>query len=317
VVLTNFKPGTLDKLGLGYETLAELNPGIILSESSAFGNHGPWSGRMGYGPLVRASAGLSMLWQYPDIPESFSDAITIYPDHVGARLNAVAVSALLLRRQRTGKGGRVGSAQVDIIFGGMADQLALESVKPNSIRPEGNDRGEDAPRGVFRASGEDNWVVIDVVAGSHFAGLARTIGHPEWLTEPDLGTASGRLKRKDELSSAVQAWTAERTAESAAAELQQAGVPAGQMARMADLEQDLHLKQRNLIGALTHQAFPTPLPTLLAEAHFESVPSPRLAPAPYQGEHTRSLAGWHLGMDETEIQRLLDENILQEFAGTK
>lgn len=317
VVLTNFKPGTLDKLGLGYDTLTALNPGIILSESSAFGNHGPWRNRMGYGPLVRASAGLSMLWQYPDIPGSFSDAITIYPDHVGARLNAVGVAALLLRRQRTGRGGRVGSAQVDIIFGGMADQLALESVKPDSIRPEGNDRGGDAPRGVFKAAGDDNWVVIDVVEDKHFAGMAKTVGRPDWLTDPGLATAAGRLGRKAELESALSAWTSVRNAEGIALELQQAGVPAGHMARICDLEQDQHLNERGVLGTLEHEAFPAPLPTLLAEARFGSVPAPQLGPAPYQGEHTRPIARAHLGLTNAEIQGLLDENILQEFTGSR
>jgi crotonobetainyl-CoA:carnitine CoA-transferase CaiB-like acyl-CoA transferase len=74
VVLSNFKPGTMESLGLGYADLAAVNPGIVVAESSAFGPTGPWSRKMGYGPLVRAAVGLSGLWRYADDPEGFSSA---------------------------------------------------------------------------------------------------------------------------------------------------------------------------------------------------------------------------------------------------
>jgi len=86
VLLTNFKPGTLESLGLGYDTLREINPGIILVESSALGSTGSWSKRMGYGPLVRATVGLTSLWRHPDAPEGFGDDQTVYPDHAAARV---------------------------------------------------------------------------------------------------------------------------------------------------------------------------------------------------------------------------------------
>ncbi|MET0364861.1 MAG: CoA transferase, partial [Sphingobium sp.] len=105
VLCSNFKPGTMEKLGLGYEALARINPGIIVSESSAFGSSGPWRGRMGYGPLVRAATGLTLAWRYPDDASGFSDSITIYPDHVAGRISAMGAVALLIRRLRTGRGG--------------------------------------------------------------------------------------------------------------------------------------------------------------------------------------------------------------------
>jgi crotonobetainyl-CoA:carnitine CoA-transferase CaiB-like acyl-CoA transferase len=111
VILSNFKGGTLESLGLDYGSLKAINPGIIVADSSAFGPSGPWSTRMGYGPLVRASAGLTMLWRYPGEPDSFCDAITVYPDHVAGRIGVIGVIALMIRRLRTGHGGRLGSAR--------------------------------------------------------------------------------------------------------------------------------------------------------------------------------------------------------------
>ncbi|MDR2348025.1 MAG: CoA transferase, partial [Bifidobacteriaceae bacterium] len=133
LVLTNFKAGTMDRLGLGYDILSARNPGIVLSESSAFGNHGPWASRGGYGPLVRASAGLSLLWRYPDQDPGVADSVTIYPDQPSSRLLALGHLASLLRRGRTGRGGRVGVAQVDVIFNALGPWLAQESLVPGSV----------------------------------------------------------------------------------------------------------------------------------------------------------------------------------------
>ncbi|WP_125592140.1 CoA transferase, partial [Amycolatopsis balhimycina] len=240
VVLTNFKPGTLASLGFGMDTLRSLNPGVILSESSAFGNHGPWSRRLGYGPLVRASAGLSKLWSYPGEADGYSDAITIFPDHVVARLNAAAIVALLIRRDRTGAGGRVSTAQVDAIFGAMADLLLAESLVPGSgPRPEGNDRG------VFAGAGDDEWLVVDVE--SDFAAVAKTIGHP----------GAGSAELRDLLAE----WSASRDPRAAAAELQAAGVSAGAMLRVEDLRADEHLRVRGVFGELVQPQLPSALVT--------------------------------------------------------
>ena len=116
VVLTNFKPGTLESLGLGYDKLSAINPRIILVESSALGRTGSWSKRMGYGPLVRATVGLTTLWRHPDAPEGFGDDQTVYPDHAAARVGAAGVVAALVDRERTGLGRRIGLAQMETVF---------------------------------------------------------------------------------------------------------------------------------------------------------------------------------------------------------
>ncbi|WP_220387323.1 CaiB/BaiF CoA-transferase family protein [Agreia bicolorata] len=312
VVLTNFKPGTMDSLGFGYESLAAINPGIIVSESSAFGNNGPWSSRLGYGPLVRASAGLSALWSYPDIPGSFSDAITIFPDHVVARLNAAAVVALLFRRYRSGVGGRVSTAQVDAILNAMADALAQESHVTGSIFAQGNTRGIDAPRGLFPSSGDDEWVVVDPIGDEQFRALAVTIGHAEWLDDERFIDAASRLSHATELDAAVRSWTESRTPVEAANVLQAAGVPAGAMARVADLVHDEHLSARGVFSTLQQPGFPTPLPTGLAEAVSRSLPQPRLAPAPRMAENTRALMAELFELSHDDIDALIATGDLEE-----
>lgn len=313
IILTNFKPGTLASLGFDMETLRSLNPGIILSESSAFGNHGPWSRRLGYGPLVRASAGLSKLWSYPGNEDGFSDAITIFPDHVVARLNAVAIVSLLLRRDRTGRGGRVSTAQVDAIFGGIADWLAAESLQPGAgLRATGNDRDGDAFRGVFASRGDDEWLVVDAHGDDRFAAVARIIGRPDLAAAPHLTTADERWAHRVELRAVLASWSAERTGTDAAAALQAAGVPAAPMLRLDDLQADAHLRTRGAFGRLVQPQLPESLPTNLGEARTEGLADPRLTPAPLPAEHTRRILEDVLGLSREEIERLLAAGDLEE-----
>lgn len=311
VVLTNFKPGTLEKLGLGYEQLAQINPRIIVSESSAFGNHGPWSSRMGYGPLVRASSGLSLTWQYPEVDFSFSDTITIYPDHVAARVSASAVVALLHRRERTGLGGHISSAQIDVIFSSMADGLAAERLREGSIRAEGNRRGVDAPTGPFPAAGDDEWVVVDVRSDDEFAALAGVLGRSDWQADPELATTAGRLARSAELELALGEWTRLHSPVEIENLLQQAGIPAGRMVRVPDFERDDHSLARGLLGRLEQPQFDGGLPAFLAEARFASGLTPLLRPAPLQGEHSREIVRERFGFDDARIDALIESNVLQ------
>lgn len=309
IVLSNFKPGTLQKLGLDYARLSRVNPRIILSESSAFGNHGPWSTRMGYGPLVRASSGTSMQWQYPGIEGSFSDAVTIYPDHVVARINAVGVVSLLVRRLATGRGGHIASAQIDVIFSAMATEIAAASV------PEGHPAvtahaQADEPSGIFPSSGDDEWVVVDVASDQDFAGLSCAIGQEGWLKNPLFTTASGRAANRDKIVPALAAWTGARPAKAAAAQLQRHGVPAGHMARVSDFLSDPYLLARGFIGTL-----PWPgggeLPAFTREAGIDNIAGPRLETAPVQGEHTRAVMREWAGLPHEEIERLIAGKVLE------
>ncbi|MET1085104.1 MAG: CoA transferase, partial [Burkholderiales bacterium] len=262
-----------------------------------------------------ASAGLSALWAYPDVDNGFSDAITIFPDHVVARLNAAAIVALLLRRDRTGRGGRVSTAQVDAIFGAMADLLLADALEPGSgVHNVGNDRRGDAFRGVFSAAGDDEWVVIDAVGDEAFEATARVIGHPELTDEPGLATASGRWAQRGRLRELFAEWARTRTPSEAAQILQEKGVPAGPMMRLDDIETDSHLLSRGAFGLLHEPQFDQPLVTNLGEARTTTLASPRLGPAPLAAEHTREVLREVLDLEDDEIQSLIDDGSLEEHA---
>ncbi|MDR3660075.1 MAG: CoA transferase, partial [Mycobacterium sp.] len=120
VVLSNFKPGVAAALGMDCATLQKVNPGIVVVDSSAYGPTGPWAKRLGYGPLVRAAAGFTALWTYAEDTDTFCDTVTVYPDHVAARIGTLSAVALLLRRNRTGVGGSASIAQSEVMLSHLA-----------------------------------------------------------------------------------------------------------------------------------------------------------------------------------------------------
>jgi crotonobetainyl-CoA:carnitine CoA-transferase CaiB-like acyl-CoA transferase len=314
IVLSNFKPGTLESLGLGYADLAAVNPGIIMADSSAFGPTGPWSARMGYGPLVRAASGLTDLWRYPGAGDSHSDASTVFPDHVGGRVSAIAVLAKLAERRRTGRGGTVSVAQAETILAELSTEIALESVAPGSITAGRGAAPADAPSGVYPAAGDDQWVVITVRGNADFAALAGVLGQPELTAVPGYATTAGRAAARPQLDAVTAAWTSQRAPGEAAAALQAAGVPAGPMLRIPEHLTDPHLTARRFLIPALHPLIGVPVAGERASAVFERMPDPPLRPAPLAGQHTRELAARLLGLSPASIQSLLDDGVLEESA---
>jgi crotonobetainyl-CoA:carnitine CoA-transferase CaiB-like acyl-CoA transferase len=308
VVLTNFKPGTMESLGLGHADLAAVNPGIVVVDSSALGATGPWSNRMGYGPLVRASTGLGELWRYdPATGGAFGDAATVYPDHVAARIGALAALAAVLDRPRRGRGRRVSVSQAETILAQLAEVFALESLEPGSGVAWAR-TGPDAPRGPFPCAGDDEWCVIAVRDDGDWARLRAVLELPD---DPDLRTAGGRRARRTEIGARVAAWTRTRPPGEVVEVLQRAGIPAGVMQRLVDHADDPHLRARGYFRLLHQPQLDEVLPTVNGPAVFRRLPEPRLRPAPLRAEHTEEVLGRVLGMPEQRIDELVESGVLE------
>jgi len=315
VVLSNFKPGTMESLGFSHDELAAINPGIITAQSSAFGSHGPWSGRMGYGPLVRAVTGLTSLWAYPERPAGWSDATTIYPDHIAARVGAVGVLAALARRRRTGRGASIQVSQADVILGQAAPAFARESLRPGSLRCVGNVGETDAPQGLYPCAGDDEWLVIDVHGDDQWRRLAGLLqparADQAGGEDPRFATAADRLANRAAIEELVLAWTSRRSPRDAMTVLQEAGVPAAAMLRVPELLDDPHLRARGYLAIQPQPQIDGDLWAEVRHAHFRAVPDPELRPAPLRFEHTRDIAARVLGLDDAEIDRLVAAGVLE------
>jgi len=310
VVLSNFKPGTLESLGLGYEELRRANPDIVTVESSALGKSGPWSDRMGYGPLVRAVTGLSQLWRYPDQPDGFCDGITIYPDHTASRLGAIAALACLLSRSQR-PGGAVSIAQFEVILSQFSEQFLRESIEPGTLIARGNAGEFDAPYGVFPCAGHDEWCVITVQGNDCWQRLCSVLGDGELAADQGLASPVGRVAARERIESAVSSWTTTREARDVMCQLQRAGVPAGVMNRVSDLRTDPQVAARAVFRSM-HQPQIGDIFTGGAPARFSSITEPSLVPAPMYGEHTRAIAREYLALNGREIEDLLASGVLDE-----
>ncbi|GDY59000.1 hypothetical protein SVIO_096230 [Streptomyces violaceusniger] len=312
VILSNFKPGTLESLGLGPETLGAVNPGLVMAESSALGSTGPWSRRMGYGPLVRASAGLTGLWRHPERADGFCDAITIFPDHVVGRVGATAVLARLIERRRTGRGGTVAISQAEIGLTEMAELFLQESLAPGSVTARGNTGTTDAPQGLFPCAGDDEWCAVEVRDDADWRRLCAAIDRPDLAADPRLGTAAGRLAHRTEVEAAAAAWLATHPPREAMRLLQAAGVPAGAMQQVADYPDDPQFAARGFFARMCQPELPEPLPTEARPALARHLPDPLLGPAPRQAAHTREVCREVLGLTDAEIDELLAQGVLEE-----
>ena len=310
-VLSNFKPGTMSSLGLGYGELAKVNPAIVVAESSALGADGPWSRRMGYGPLVRASTALTGLWAYPGVDESFSDASTIYPDHAAARIGVVAVMAALLAARRSGQGAHIRVSQAETMIGQFADMLALESIRPGSMVARGNVGPGDAPRGLYQCAGDDEWCVVDIRGDADWGRLCRLIGRPDLAADPRYRDAAARVEHRHEIDDLVGGWIAALPPREAMTTLQSAGVPAGMMQRVNDLPVDEHLVARQFFDTLPQPQLRRPLIVERAPAHFGRVADPPEHPAPVLGEHTRQVCRDVLDLSDLQIDDLLAAGVLE------
>jgi len=286
VILSNFKGGTLESLGLDFASLKAINPGIIVTDSSAFGPTGPWSRRMGYGPLVRASSGLTMQWRYPGEADSFSDAITVYPDHVAGRIGAIGVIALLIRRLRTGAGGQVSISQSEVMLSQMPTRIACDALtRAGHIVAE-------APweSAVHACAGDDEWCVVTIRDVADTAIIAEVTG--------------GRP---------LADWLAEQSAHTAMETLQTAGIAAGAMLRVSELPAFDYYIERGFFRTGKHPHMSEVLTVEAAPIRAAALPDPPEIPAPLLGEHTTELMVERLGLDREAVAALIDAGALEQF----
>ena len=290
-VFANFKPGTLAALGFSYAELRRLNPRIVLAESSAFGATGPWSAQMGYGPLVRATTGVSRLWASDDPADTgFHDATTIFPDHIAARITAIAALAAMVGDT----GAHVHISQAEVAVNSLATTFVTEAARDLGLSVDtGN-----GYHGVHRCAGDDEWCVVSLRDACDRAALA---------TELDVDPLPSE---RAELDALISHWTIGRDAVAVANRLQDIGVPAAPMNRASDVLADPQLQHRGVFADLEHPLFDASMPSEQRVAVSRHIPDAALRPAPMPGEQTREVCRTDLGIADADIDRLIDDGVL-------
>lgn len=310
-VFANFKPTTLAALGFSFETLRALNPAIVLAESSAFGDAGPWSTGKGYGPLVRATTGVTRLWTSPEAGAAgtrhsrhpFYDATTIFPDHVIGRLSAIGALAALIRRGRSGAGARVHIAQAEVVINQL-DTGYVTRAAPGHIDDD------TSVHAICPCAGDDEWCVISIRSDTDWRSAAAVFGRPELADDPRFATGESRTANRAELVAVLSAWTGARFPLAAAEALQSASVPAGQMNRAPDLAEDPQLAHRKVFSDMTHPLIDHPLPAETGPAPFRNIPAAPQQPAPLAGRDTREICTNIIGLTTERIDELIADGVL-------
>ncbi|WBH17743.1 CaiB/BaiF CoA-transferase family protein [Sphingomonas radiodurans] len=283
VLLSNFKPGTLDALGFDAASLTAANPRLITVDSSAFGPTGPWSSRLGYGPLVRASAGLSKQWVYPDDSESFSDGTTVYPDHVAGRIGTVGALALLIRSMRTARGGSISISQAEVMLGHQAAAIAARAAGDATS-------GDQAENLLLSCAGEDEWCVVTLRNDADRTALVSLVGDD------------------------AESWARDRSPQDAMEQLQGAGIPAGMMVRVVDLPDLPGYQALGTFCEVTHPLLEAPFQVEAKLTRFTRVPPPDQRPAPRIGEDSVAVLKDWLGLTDDQIAPLLTDKIIEQAA---
>ncbi len=301
VVTENFASGVMNRLGLGYEELRTLRPDVIMISFSGYGATGPKKHYIAYGPVQVPMTGLASVSGYPG--RGPSEIGISYGDPNAALHAALAVLAALRHRQRTGEGQFIDMSQWEAAVGLGIEALMDDVVNGTQPAAQGNRDLVEAPQGVFRCAGDDEWVALACWSDAQWRALALAIGRDDLERDPRLASAAGRKREEAKIEAAIATWTATRTPEQVVEALQSRGVPSYRPLSNQGVAED---EQLNAWGAFVE----LPHPEVGARRHVGApwrfsesrVAAERAAPQLY-ADTDRVLAEI-LGYDERDIQRL-------------
>jgi crotonobetainyl-CoA:carnitine CoA-transferase CaiB-like acyl-CoA transferase len=250
VVVENFAAGVMDRMGLGWETLRQLRPDLVMIALSGYGATGPDSDKVSYGPAQVPLSGLSSVTGYRDYPPMHVGIS--YGDPTGGLHGAVAVLAALLHRARTGAGQYIDLSQWETSMAVLPEAIVEYTMNGTQPARDGNRHPRMAPHGVFPSAGSDRWIAIAVEDDAAWMRFAAAIGAPELATDSRYATLAGRKQHEDALEDLVAGWTRAHSPEDATALLQAAGVAAFTAATNRDIAEDPHLNARTFFVDLPH-----------------------------------------------------------------
>lgn len=307
VVAENFKAGTMDRMGLGYDDIAAVHPRVIYVSISGFGNAAatPYRDWPAYASIVEAMSGIYEYKSGPDQPP-VTIPVGALGDISSALFAVIGILAALRHREHTGLGQYVDIAMLDAM-------VAMTDVVTNfwsmGVRPEPGKGLEVISEG-FKAS--DGYVVVQISREHQFAALAELIGHPEWNDDPRFATRAGWAPNLDSvIRPAVDAWASQHTKLEAAAALTKVGIAAGPSNSAADVIADPHVAARNMLVEIPRTddvAEPVLVPgNPVKLSRMSEGPEFRM---PWVGEHTDEVLAAELGLDEKELARLRELGVI-------
>ncbi len=323
VFLTNHTPRVIEKWGLGYEKLRELNPKVVAAYQPMQGIEGPHKDFLGFGSVLTPISGISHLSGNPEQPPF--GVGTNYPDYaINPGHTVTAILAALRHRERTGEGQMIELAQIESVAATLGPALLDYAVNGRITTRQGNWSEWMAPHGTFRCADEarsqppvpgqaekrQRWIAITVRNDAEWDGLVAVAGDAAFTKDERFGTVLGRKRDEADLNAAVGDWLSSLDAKELAEQLQAAGVPASLVQDAEDvLDRDEHLQARGYYRYLDHaQTSVSVYDGPIVKLH--GTPGELDAPAPLMGEQTFDVATRILGYSEDDVAELVASGVL-------
>lgn len=305
-LLENFRPGTMERWGLGYDELQKINPGLIMIRVSGFGQTGPYSSRAGFGAVGEAMGGLRYVCGDPSTPPSRM-GISI-GDSLAATFACIGALSALHYRERTGEGQIVDSAIYEAVLG-MMESLVTEYDKAGYIRERtGAILPNVAPSNVYPTK-DNGFILIAANQDTVFRRLTEAMGRPELAEDERYATHTARGIVQQELDDLITEWTKTIDAAELESLMDEYGIPSGKIYTTPDMLEDAHFRARDAIVSTMHPHFGE-LKMQNVAPKLSKTPGSIRRPGPELGEHNKEIYGQVLNLSAERMAELSDKGII-------
>lgn len=309
VLIENFAPGVLDRLGAGYEVLSKINPRLIYGSATGYGLSGPDRDNLAMDLTIQAVSGIMSVTGFADGPPvKTGPALTDFLS--GMHLLAGVLTALY-QREKTGKGQLVEIAMVEVCYPAMASNLAEVFNKNIPPARTGNRHGglAEAPYNVYRAS--DGFVSIISVNESHWVGLTKAMGLPELATREGFHNVRARIDNIDEIDRLVEAWTSGLTRDQIVAACRKFRVPCAPVRDLLEVTRDRHLHERGMLHEVDHPEY-GPILVHRSPLNLHGAAAPDYQVSARLGQHNAEVLEEFLGLGPQRIDELRNAGVLAQ-----
>ena len=305
VVLENFRPGTMERLGFGYDALRKLNPRLIYCAISGFGESGPEASRPGYDLIVQGESGVMDLTGFADGPPvKVGNSVA---DLVSGMAAAHGVTLALLSRARTGKGQKVEIGMLDVMASLLTYQAGLYWNGGGRPARRGNQHPSIVPYEVFQA--QDAYMTLGVANNSLFDRMCRAIGREELAKDPRFDSEASRVTNREVLVPLLNSIFSARPASDWLKRLDEAGVPAGRIKTVAEVCDSEHLRARGMFVSLNHPKAGA-VTAMGVPIRLWDTPGAAQAPAPLLGQHTDEILTGLLRIPRAKVDKLRADSVV-------
>ena len=305
ILIENFRPGTMEKWGLGYDALSPANPGLIMARVSGFGQTGPYAQRAGYGLIGEAMGGLRAITGEPDRPPARA-GVSI-GDSLAATHAVMGVLMALHHRERTGRGQVIDAAIYESVLAMMENMVTEYDLTGYVRERSGAVLPGIAPSNVYPTS--DGMILIGGNGDTVFARLCEAMGEAGLKDDPRYATHAARGVNQTELDERIAAWSKTFTSADLLALLERHGVPFGRVYTAPDMLEDPQFVAREAIVTVDHPVF-GPVRMQNAFPKLSDTPGEVRWPGPALGEHTEAVLGARLGLDPAKLAALKSAGVI-------